>query len=100
MQTRSPTSPTGTAGSKAVDGAVDIFAGRDCFVRRVVQSLNSPFFPLNPAPHIGAEPGRAKGESLLSPARVQPLYVGREERGVQGLDYTSGGSANEVLNGV
>ena len=34
----------------------------------LVQSLNSPFFP----PHIGAEPGRAKGETLLSPARVQP----------------------------
>ena len=26
---------------------------------RLVQSLNSPFFP----PHIGAEPGRAKEES-------------------------------------
>ena len=29
-----------------------------------------------PAPHIGAEPGRAKGESLLSRARVQPLCGG------------------------
>ena len=36
------------------------------------QSLNSPFFP----PHTGAEPGRAKGETLLSPVRVQPLLWG------------------------
>ena len=50
--------------------------------RSLVQSLNSPFFP----PPIGAESGRSKGESLLSPARVQSLYEGREERGVQGLD--------------
>ena len=35
----------------------------------IVQSLNSPFFP----PPIGAESGRAKRETLFSPARVQPL---------------------------
>ena len=35
----------------------------------IVQSLNSPFFP----PSIEAEPGRAKRESLISPARVQSL---------------------------
>ena len=28
----------------------------------LVQSLNPPFFP----PHIGAEPGRAKGESRIT----------------------------------
>jgi len=39
----------------------------------LVQSLNSPFFP----PHKGAEPARPG----FSP------HMGREERGVQGLDY-------------
>ena len=33
---------------------------------RLVQSLNSPFFP----PHIGAEPGRAKEESRITCMRV------------------------------
>ena len=51
-------------------------------IELVVQSLNSPFFP----PHIGAEPGRAKEETLLSPTRVQPLYgVGRKESSGTGL---------------
>jgi len=57
-------------------------AGRCRITTTIVQSLNSPFFP----PHIGAEPGRAKEESresritLLSPARVEPLYgVGTEK---------------------
>ena len=31
------------------------------FGDKIVQSLNSPFFP----PHIGAEPGRAKEESRM-----------------------------------
>ena len=35
-------------------------------VDEVVQSLNSPFFP----PHIGAEPGRAKGESRITCMRM------------------------------
>ena len=34
--------------------------------RLVVQSLNSPFFP----PFIGAEPGRAKGESRITCMRM------------------------------
>ena len=48
------------------------------------QATASPVPELSflPAPHIGAEPGQAKRESLFSPARVQPLYVGREERRV------------------
>ena len=33
---------------------------------RLVQSLNSPFFP----PHIGAEPGRAKEESRITWMRM------------------------------
>ena len=33
---------------------------------KVVQSLNSPFFP----PHIGAEPGRAKEESRITCMRM------------------------------
>ena len=33
---------------------------------RLVQSLNSPFFP----PHIGAEPGRAKEESRITCMRM------------------------------
>ena len=33
---------------------------------RIVQSLNSPFFPL----HIGAEPGRAKEESRITCMRM------------------------------
>ena len=35
-------------------------------VERIVQSLNSPFFP----PHIGAEPGRAKEESRITCMRM------------------------------
>ena len=35
----------------------------------VVQSLNSPFFP----PHIGAEPGRAKGESRITCVCMQVI---------------------------
>ena len=59
------------------------------FTMRAVLDLDSPVPERSflPAPHIGAEPGRAKGESLLSRARVQPLCGGREERRVQGLDY-------------
>ena len=34
--------------------------------QRLVQSLNSPFFP----PHIGAEPGRAKEESRTTCMRM------------------------------
>ena len=37
-----------------------------CSIRRLVQSLNSPFFP----PHIGAEPGRAKEESRITCMRM------------------------------
>ena len=33
---------------------------------KIVQSLNSPFFP----PHIGAEPGRAKRESRITCMRM------------------------------
>ena len=33
---------------------------------RLVQSLNSPFFP----PHIGAEPGRTKEESRITCMRM------------------------------
>ena len=35
-------------------------------MRKLVQSLNSPFFP----PHIGAEPGRAKRESRITCMRM------------------------------
>ena len=35
-------------------------------IRLLVQSLNSPFFP----PPIGAEPGRAKGESRITCMRM------------------------------
>jgi len=34
--------------------------------RKLVQSLNSPFFP----PHVGAEPGRAKDESRITCMRM------------------------------
>jgi len=51
----------------------------------LVQSLNSPFFP----PHTGTEPGRAKGETLFSPALVQPLYgAGRKESSGTGLSLS------------
>ena len=50
----------------------------------LVQSLNSLYFP----PQIGAEPGRAKGESLLSPARVQPL-CGEGRKGSSGTGLRS-----------
>ena len=36
------------------------------FKQKLVQSLNSPFFP----PHIGAEPGRAKEESRITCMRM------------------------------
>ena len=52
--------------------------------RGVVQSLNSPFFP----PHIGAEPGRAKGETLLS----APMWGGKKG---EFRDWTSRGETQE-----
>ena len=40
--------------------------GAPAYTVKVVQSLNSPFFP----PHIGAEPGRAKEESRITCMRM------------------------------
>ena len=54
---------------------------------RLVQSLNSPFFP----PPIRAEPGRAKRELSFRPPGFSP-YRGREERRIQGQDYPSSGN--------
>ena len=39
---------------------------RECFSTKLVQSLNSPFFP----PHIGAETGRVKEESRITCMRM------------------------------
>ena len=57
---------------------------RDCALHQLVQSLNSPFFPLL----TGAEPGRAKRESRITCMRMlrtnqlkitrsQPYYAAR-----------------------